>query len=312
MIPRGLGRTCILLLIGLLAGCAATASRPAAPPAVTYPAGAPLARVPSFKHIFEIVLENKEYDSVIGNWRAPYLNSLAQQYGLATNYYAIAHPSLPNYLALTGGSAFGIATDCTDCRVSQPSLVDQLEAAGKSWKAYMEDMPGPCFVGDSAPLYRQKHNPFIYYDRVRNDPARCNKIVPFTQFAGDLKAGALPNYVWITPNMENDAHDGSLADADAWLKTWAPQILASPAWRDDGALFVTFDEGRKDGNTPGGRVVTLVISPLSKPGYQSPVPYTHYSLLRTIEDAWELPALGQASGAAPMADFFAGGSAAAR
>jgi hypothetical protein len=298
---------CVLLLIGLLAGCAPATTRQAPLPAASQSVEGAVARVPAFNHIFVVVLENKEYDHVIGSRQAPYLNSLARQYGLAAKYYAIAHPSLPNYLALIGGGTFGVASDCTDCWVAQPSLIDQLEAAGKSWKAYMEDMPGPCFVGDAA-LYRQKHNPFIYYNGVRGDPARCEKIVPFGQFADDLKGGALPNYAWITPNMQNDAHDGSLGDADAWLKNWVPQILASPAWRDGGALFITFDEGKSYAgccqNEGGGQVATLVISPLGKPGYQSEVTYSHYSLLRTIEDAWQLPELGAAATATPMADFF--------
>jgi hypothetical protein len=269
------------------------------------------APVPPFKHIFVIVLENKEYEQVIGSEQAPYLNSLTQRYGLATNYYGIRHPSLPNYLALTGGDTFGITSDCTDCTVAQPNLVDQLEAAGKSWKAYMEAMPQPCFVGDAGMSYRQKHNPFIYYDDVRNNPARCAKIVPFTQFAADAQANALPDFVWITPNMCNDSHDCPLSASDTWLKTWVPAILNTPAWQDQGALFITFDEGKGDGgccqDAAGGRIATLVISPLLvRPGFQSAVPYSHYALLHTIAAAWGLTPLGHArcDCAPTMADFF--------
>src|SRR6476661_11270806 len=165
---------CFLTLLGTYAG--------------TNHSIASAASVPAFSHIFEIVMENHETTSIIGSSSAPYINSLAQQYGVATNYYGILHPSLPNYLALTGGDTFGISSNCTDCFVNAPNLVDQLEARGKSWKAYMEDMPSPCFVGDALPLYKQKHNPFIYYDNVRNNPARCNQIVPFTQFAADVNA----------------------------------------------------------------------------------------------------------------------------
>jgi acid phosphatase len=306
-----MNRWCTLVLALLLASCGPANADITPSPAAARPFPGSVAHVPNFKHVFIIVLENKEFDRVIGSAEAPYLNSLAKQYGLATNYFAITHPSLPNYLALTGGNTFGITDDCTDCRVGQANVVDQLETAGKSWKAYMEDMPSACFVGDAAPLYRQKHNPFIYYNGVRNDPARCAKIVPFGQFAADLNANKLPNYIWITPNMQDDAHDGSLADADAWMKSWAPRILASSAWRDDGALFVTFDEGKSDGaccdDAGGGQVVTLVISPLGKPSYRSSVAYDHYSLLRTIEDAWGLPPLNEAAHVAPMADFFAAG-----
>jgi len=170
-----------LALVSLLANCTSQAPQSTAAPATGSTAGAAAtAHLPAFTHIFIIVMENKGYDQVIGNAEAPYLNTLAAQYSLATNYYANTHPSLPNYLALTGGDTFGITRDCPDCTVAQPNLVDQLEAAGKSWKAYMESMPRPCFVGDAAPLYRQKHNPFIYYDDVRTNPERCSKIVPFT------------------------------------------------------------------------------------------------------------------------------------
>jgi phosphatidylinositol-3-phosphatase len=270
------------------------------------------AAVPAFKHVFVIVLENKAYDQIIGDNRASYLNTLAHQYALAHNYYGIRHPSLPNYLAMTGGDTFGVKIDCIDCFVDAPNLVDQLEGAGRSWKAYMESMPSPCFVGDAAPLYRQKHNPFIYYDNVRMDPARCAKIVPFTQLKTDLEANALPDFVWMTPNMCNDAHDCPVSTADAWLKTWVSAIMASPAWRDDGALFITFDEGPSSDTSGccqyarGGRIATLVVSPLARAGYRSEVAYDHYSLLRTIESAWGLPPLANVGcDCSPiMADFF--------
>jgi hypothetical protein len=274
------------------------------------------AYIPAFKHIFIIVLENKEEKSIAGSKSAPYLNSLATQYARATNFYGTRHPSLPNYLALTGGDTFGVTSDCKDCFVEADNLASQLETAGRSWKAYMEGMPSPCFVGDAPPLYRQKHNPFIYYDNVRNDPTLCQKIVPFDQFATDLKADTLPDFVWITPNMCHDMHDCAVADGDKWLKTWVPQILASPAWQDNGVLFITFDESKPDVGcckyATAGKIFTLVISPLVQPGFTSDVPYDHYSLLRTIEMAWHLPLLGKANCdcSPPMSEFFASAKAA--
>ena len=299
------------MLAGMLVTFAFGALRATASQSAHLPATAASASpVPAFKHIFVIVMENKDYRSIVGSEQAPYMTSLARQYGIATNYYGIRHPSLPNYLALTGGDTFGITSNCTDCFVNAPNLVDQLETGGKSWKAYMEDMPSPCFVGDAAPLYKQKHNPFIYYDNVRTNAARCNKIVPLTQLAADMQANTVPNFVWITPNMCNTMHDCSVGTGDTWLKTWVPAILQSPAWKDNGALFITFDEGSGPagccGNAAGGRLATLVISPLGRPGFSSDVPYSHYSLLRTIEAAWKLPLMGQANCdcALPMADFF--------
>lgn len=266
--------------------------------------------MPDFGHIIIIVMENQESSSIVGNPSAPFLNSLATQYARATNYYGIQHPSLPNYLALTGGSTFGIQSDCTDCFVNADNIVNQLEHGGRSWKAYMESMPNPCFVGDLAPLYAQRHNPFIYYDNVRTDPLRCNKIVPFDQFATDLQADLLPDYAWITPNVCHDMHDCPISAGDKWLETWVPRILASSAWKDMGVLFITFDEGTTNegccSGAGGGKVDTLVISPLVRPGFTSDVPYNHYSLLHTIETAWGLPLLGEmgCNCLAPMADFF--------
>ena len=271
------------------------------------------ASLPNFSHVFLIVMENKERGQIVGNASAPYINSLRNTYAEAANYYGIRHPSLPNYLTLTSGHTFGISTDCNDCFQNAPNIVTQLEAAGRSWKSYQESMPSPCYIGDSPDLlYRQKHDPFIYYDDVRLDSTRCNKIVPFTEFATDLAANTVPDYVWITPNMCNDTHDCSIATGDNWLSTVVPQILASPAWQNNDVLFITFDEGTSTngccGFDPGGgQVVTLVISPRARQdGFASNVAYNHYSLLRTIEQAWGLPYLGHAGDATiqSMTDFF--------
>src|ERR1700736_4451544 len=164
---------------------AAATNRPAATAAAPPPV--PPAAVPSFSHVFVIVMENHEYGAVIGSAEAPYINSLAATYGLATNYYGASHPSLPNYLALTAGSTFGIASDCTTCYVNATNIADQVESSGRSWKAYIEDMPTPCFTGASSGNYAMKHNPFMYYNDIRNNPGRCGThVVPFTQFCLDM------------------------------------------------------------------------------------------------------------------------------
>ena len=159
-------------------------------------------------------------------------------------------------------------------------------------------------------MYVQKHNPFIYFDDIRTNSTRCNKIVPFTQFATDLQNNSVPNYAWITPNQCNDTHDCSISTGDNWLKTWVAKILASSAWKQNGVLFITYDEGSSSAGcctyATGGHIVTLVISPLGKAAYKSSVAYDHYSLLRTIEDGWGLSELGKASCTCspPMSDFF--------
>ncbi|TME44620.1 MAG: hypothetical protein E6I60_16545, partial [Chloroflexi bacterium] len=161
----------------------------------------------------------------------------------ATQYYGISHPSLPNYLAMTAGSTFGITSDCTTCWVNAGNLADQIEASGRTWKAYMEGMPSACFVGDAYP-YMQKHNPWIYFNDIRTNAARCSAhVVPFSQLGADLAGGSVANYVWITPNMCSDMHDCSIATGDSWLSQHVPAILNSAAYRNGGVLFITWDEG---------------------------------------------------------------------
>ena len=286
------------------------------PPPTPTPAATPLptptpigsGTLPNFSHVFLIVMENEESTGIMGNNAAAYINTLATGHGLATQYFAVSHPSLPNYLALTAGSTFGIASDCTGCYVNATNIADQVESSGRSWKGYLESMPSSCYVGDAYP-YMQKHNPFIYYNDVRTNPARCAEhVVPFTQLSTDLVNGTVPNLAWITPNMCNDMHDCSIATGDAWLANVVPGILASSAFQNGGVLFITWDEGESSagccGNAAGGQVATLVIAPNGVAGLRSTIAETHYSLLRTIEDAWGLSALGQAASAVAMREYF--------
>jgi phosphatidylinositol-3-phosphatase len=270
----------------------------------TSKAGPPLAVGPTSglpssarSHIVVIVMENAEYPEVIGSPSAPYINSLATRYGLATQSYAITHPSLPNYLALTSGSTQGITSDCTSCTVSAPNIVDQLEAAGLGWKAYMEDLPHPCFLGASAGAYAKKHNPFAYYEDIVGSPARCRRIVPFTTLAGDLRAGTLPAYSFVSPNLCDDAHDCSLQTADRFLAQTVPALLRELGPR--GFLVLTWDEGTLDtgccGAAHGGRIATVLAGPGVARGARDARPVDHYGVLATIERALRLPALGGAA-----------------
>jgi phosphatidylinositol-3-phosphatase len=271
------------------------------------------APVPSFSHVIIIVEENREASHILGNTAAPYVNQLATQYSLARQYYGVSHPSLPNYLAMVAGDTFGIDSDCSGCFVNQPSIADQIEASGRSWRAYQEDMPSPCFVG-SAGNYAQEHNPFIYFDSIRTNKARCAaSIVPFDQLAADLAQGQLPDYAFITPNLCDDGHDCRINTTDTWLAGVVPSILASESFQDGGVLIITWDEGETDagccgGLAQGGQSVAIILSPLARTGFASDVPASHYSLLRTIEDAWGLPPLGHAADVSPLAEYFGHGS----
>ena len=205
----------------------ATAAATPAPTATPLPTATP---VPPPPGVILLVLENHSYEEVIGDAAAPNLNALAQRYGLATHADAYAHPSLPNYLDLVAGSSFGIFSDCTDCDVSgQTSLADQLTAHGLSWGAYMEDMPSTCFTGAAVDdSYGKKHNPFMYFDQVRNDPAQCNRDQPFGGFYPALDASTLPTFSLVVPNLCDDGHNCSLSHSDSWAGGFVARAGAHP------------------------------------------------------------------------------------
>ncbi len=275
----------------------------ASPTKIPTPTNTPRPLVPDFKHIVMIVLENKEFGTVIQSPKMPYFNQLANTYTLLTQHYAVTHPSLPNYLAMIGGDTFGITFDCESCFVNAPTLPDLIEASGRTWKTYQEDMPSPCYPGANIDNYAMKHNPFIYFKSIRLDPNRCNNdVVPFTQLSTDLAAGTLPNFMFITPNLCNDAHDCDLSITDYWLNGLLVKL--QPALDSTGQpylIIITWDEGQGDhsccGLPPqaGGRVATILISPQAKSGFQDATPYSHYSLLKTIEESWHLEFLGHSA-----------------
>ncbi len=248
-------------------------------------------------HVVVMVMENAEYGEVIGSSSAPYVNSLARRYGLMTHSFAIRHPSLPNYLALTSGSTQGIGSDCTDCGVSAQNVVDQLEGAGISWGAYLEDVPGPCFTGAQASGYAKKHNPFAYYADIVHSPARCARLAGFGRLASDLRSGRLPTYVWISPNLCDDGHDCGVAAGDRFLARTVPALLRELG--PHGFLVLSWDEGSTDGGccgvAHGGRVATIVAGPDVRQGAQAPAPIDHYGVLGSIEEALGLRPLGGAA-----------------
>jgi phosphatidylinositol-3-phosphatase len=283
-----------LALVALLA-CAAPAQAQAQAQTV--------ASVPWLAHVALVVMENRAESQIIGSDAAPYVNSLARAGAYLDSYTAVAHPSLPNYLALAGGDTFGITSDCTSCFVNARNLSDLLADAGISGKAYMEGMPRACFPGSQG-RYAQKHNPFAYFDDVRNDPSRCRAVVPYSQLASDLASGSLPAFTWITPDLCHDMHDCDVGTGDRWLASNLPPLLGSEAFRQQPSMLViVWDE---DDGSAANRVPLILTGSSVQQGYVSHTPANHYSLLRTIEAAWGLPPLTANDAAAqPITDVFA-------
>lgn len=297
MRPSPIALRLLLPLLLISAGCGA-ASDSSTPSTSPRPAAAALPRATA-SHVVVIVMENKEEVDVVGRPDAPYVNQLAQRYGLATHSYGVRHPSLPNYLALTSGSTQGVDSDCYDCHFDARNIVDQLEAADISWKAYLEGAPGPCYLDADVGRYAKRHNPFAYYDDIAEDPARCAKLVPLSALAADLRAGTLPTYVWITPDVCNDTHDCGVATGDRFLAELVPPLLR--ALGPHGLLVLTYDEGESDSGccdgSVGGQIATVLAGPDIRPGARTDAPVDHYAVLATIEDLLRLPRLGEAADA---------------
>ena len=247
-------------------------------------------------HVVVIVMENKEEKDVIGTKDAPYLTRLARRYASISRSYGVRHPSLPNYIALTSGSTQGITSNCTSCLISATSIVDQLEAKGLGWRAYMEDLPRPCWDGAESGGYAKKHNPFMYYDAVAANPSRCRNVVPFRRLTRDLRRGTVPAYSFVTPNLCNDTHDCGIAHGDRFLSRLVPALRRAVG--PHGYLVLTYDEGSSDagccGGSEGGRIATIVSGPDVRAGARSPIPVDHYGVLATIQDSLGLPRLGAA------------------
>ena len=332
--------------------------------------------VPRFDHVVVIVEENKEYDQIVGGVAAPNIARLAKAYGDATHFYGEVHPSEANYVALLGGDTFGIhdddpfyckpgSTDATcafarsepgypDHTIDKPHLGDQLQKAGLTWKAYLEDLPAPGSLayiasdpkfGDGTrmtALYASKHTGFTNFLSAQHDPARATHLVGFDQLRADLASGALPSFAFVVPNQCNEMHGLSgpgiptdclpqnlaalIARGDAETAKLVGELQATRAWRAKGnmAIVITFDEGagadrtgccavtpEAPSNYGGGHIPTIVITNHGPRGLADPTPYNHYSLLRTIEDAFGIGEhLGRAAqtnaGVRPMARLFGG------
>lgn len=279
----------------------------------------PITTVPVFAHVFIVVEENHSYEDVIGNTSMPYFNGLATSYGLATQYYADAHPSLPNYFELTAGeglSITGLEGDNFPGPVKQDNVVRALTAAGKTWKSYAESLPATGYIGLDSGEYAKRHNPFAYFSDVINSSTQAANIVPFSQLALDIANNAVPDYAFIVPNLNDDAHDcpaglstctdvQKLAAADQWLQANMDPVIKSSAFQD-AVMVIAFDEGDiTDLANGGGHVPAIIVSSKSKAGYQSTTVYQHQSTLRlSLKGLGVTDLPGDAATAPDMGEFF--------
>jgi hypothetical protein len=269
-----------LVIVLLLAGAAEAQARNGVPP---------------FRHVVVIVFENEEASSVLGTAQAPTFNAMAGRYAALTDYYGVTHPSLPNYLALVGGSTFGIDSDCTSCTVDARNLADTLQAKHKTWKLYAEGLPHSGFTGAFAGRYAKKHAPFLYFRDVLRSRARLRRAVPLTQLRRDLLGRRLPAFALIVPDLCHSMHDCPVATGDAWLRSQLPPLVVLP----ETVVFVVFDEGTTNDHG-GGHVPALALGTAVKGGARFTAPTDHYGLLRTVEEAWGLPLLGRSARATPI------------
>ncbi len=280
----------------------------------------------AIKTVFLIVMENNDWSNIKGNSSAPYINGLLTTAAHAENYHQPSglHPSEPNYIWLEGGFNYGILSD-DDPSTNQLStttvathLVNQLEAANVTWKSYVEAISGTTCPTSSSGLYAAKHTPFVFFDDVTNSNSttapRCIAHVrPYTELATDIAANTVPQYNFITPNLCDDMHGASGCPADeikagdTWLSTEIPKIMASAAYTNGGAIFITWDEGETSGGVDNDDPIgMIVLSPLAKVGYSNMIMYDHSSTVKTNEEIFGVPLIEGAAdpGTTDLADLF--------
>lgn len=295
--PRTLRVVLAAALAGVIVGCGSGSSTVPAQAkdvgvARSHPCGTSHARDAHYSHVVWIVFENHSFSQVIGSPKAPFINALGGRCGLATNFFAEKHPSLPNYIAMTSGGLQGVSGDHgpPPHGLRVPNLFSQV---GSKWRALQQSMPSPCHKSDDG-LYVVHHNPVPYYSDLLD---RCS--------ANDVPLGGRPDlsarFTFVTPNNCNNMHDCSVATGDGWLQSFMRKVFKTRQYRSGKtAVFITWDEGDGDDQ----RVPTLVVSPTTRPGTHSSTRYSHYSMLRTTEELLHLPLLGSAAAAPSMTRDF--------
>lgn len=280
-------------------------------PTTGHPCGTSSGR-PVVDEVLVVWEENHDYRAVIGSPQAPELNRLARECGLATGYFSTTHPSLPNYLQMTSGLAYTgwpWVTDCdaySTCTTSAPSIFSELSSTGHQWRSYAEDMSQNCQRLSSG-AYAARHNPAVYYNRLTRDCQAWDQPMGTTTDGAmhqALAGGPAARLTAVIPNLEDDMHDGSVAQADQWLSRWLPQLVSSPAYRSGHlAILIVWDEGSGSGNSPS-HVPLIVMSASTPAGARPGARYDDFSLLRSLCQLVGVPALGRAAHAASLVGAF--------
>lgn len=240
-----------------------------------------------FDRVVIIVFENQHYTVAKKN---SYISGLTSEYNgfILTNYLATTHPSQPNYISLISGSTHGTFSDL-EVNINRKNIVDLLEAKGISWKTYQEDYPGGCNTDMRVGAYARKHNPFISFKNIQSNATRCSQIVNSIQLDKDIIDQTVPQFVFYTPNIYNDAHDTNLEYASNWLRGFLALRIQQKAFNENTMFVLTFDED--NGASSNNKVFTTLFGPDFHPSTDKKVDntrYNHYSLLKTIEDNWDL------------------------
>ena len=267
------------------------------------------ARVPRLKHVWVFVLENHSYNEIIGNPQVPFLNRLARRHGVATNYYAVAHPSLPNYLAMISGSVHGCTSNGCNGNYRGKTLAGQVSRHGLKWRAFIEALPHAGYTGRDSGNYTRHHNPFVYFRSIVRKPRQRARIVPFTKFRRSLRHP--PNLSFIVPTDQHNMHSGSEDVADTWIRNQVLRVMRSRGYRHHGAIFITWDEASKGDSSGccvegvhGGHQPFIAIVHNGPTHVRLAKRRSAYSLLRTIEAGFRFTYLGHARQVKPLAKFF--------
>lgn len=246
-----------------------------------------------FNRSIIVIFENTNYADAL---KQPVFQQLARGGALFSNFQALAHPSQGNYVGLTAGSLSGVGGD-NPINLNVRNIVDLLEARGINWKVYAENYPGGCYTGISASGgYFRKHNPFISFVDIQTSPSRCAHIVEAAEFDQDAANGTMPEYVFYIPNIRNDGHDTGVAYANRWYAQRFASYLNSTSFMQNTVVITTFDES---GNSSENQIYTSIFGPAVNPGNYS-TPLNTVSILRLIEDNWNLGTLGTGDQSTPL------------